>query len=210
MEKVNGTLFNVAPSIYRSKWSPEVDSAWRSIAAIKTWAISAEDIEKLGKDPSKTIKMPDEFGFGPDKYAVSLDIQHNLHCLNYLRKHLNYDYYYRTKFGDRLPILDENHRDHCIDILRQTLMCYSSLDLVTYNWVEGQPGPFPDFNINRRCRDHKKLLEWQEEAFIADEIWLTVQLKETEFILPPRPGFDEWMAKETKLDNTKINAHQRG
>ncbi|KUL85238.1 hypothetical protein ZTR_08949 [Talaromyces verruculosus] len=45
--------------------------------------------------------------------------------------------------------------------LKQSLMCSASVDVITYNWVEGKPKPVPDFNINHKYRDFKTLLKWQ-------------------------------------------------
>lgn len=45
----------------------------------------------------------------------------------------------------------------------QTLMCQGSLDVLTFNWMETQEWPFPDFYVNHQCRDFEAIVEWQEE-----------------------------------------------
>lgn len=55
------------------------------------------------------------------------------------------------------------HLRHCTDILLQDLLCNANGDLITYQWVETQQNPFPDFSINRKCNDLGPLERWEEE-----------------------------------------------
>ena len=50
--------------------------------------------------------------------------------------------------------------DHCIDALRQILICHGDISLVTFDWVEHDLHPFPNFNVNRECRNWDNILEW--------------------------------------------------
>ena len=50
--------------------------------------------------------------------------------------------------------------DHCIDILRQSLMCTADVGLITFDWVNEHRGPWPNFSILHRCRDYDKLVGW--------------------------------------------------
>ncbi|KAH8665683.1 hypothetical protein BGZ61DRAFT_366243, partial [Ilyonectria robusta] len=52
---------------------------------------------------------------------------------------------------------------HCTDILMQHLMCNGNLDIITFNWVETQSNPFPDFAVNHQCRDFDAIYEWQDK-----------------------------------------------
>ncbi|KAF2099767.1 hypothetical protein NA57DRAFT_75271 [Rhizodiscina lignyota] len=40
----------------------------------------------------------------------------------------------------------QDHADHCVDILRQVLMCNSDTGLIMYHWFKGRPAPMPDFS----------------------------------------------------------------
>jgi hypothetical protein len=53
--------------------------------------------------------------------------------------------------------------DHCIDIIRQSLMCNADAGIFSYIWVEGYPKPFPDFSVNHNCRNFDAVLKWAEE-----------------------------------------------
>lgn len=50
--------------------------------------------------------------------------------------------------------------DHCIDILRQVLMCASDTELIMFHWVKGWPGPTPDFHVYHECRDPEAVLQF--------------------------------------------------
>jgi hypothetical protein len=55
-------------------------------------------------------------------------------------------------------------------MLLQNIMCHADADIVTYRWTETQSNPFPDFSINRKCRDFGVLERWQREH-TADVEW---------------------------------------
>ncbi|KAI5865341.1 hypothetical protein GGS23DRAFT_594879 [Durotheca rogersii] len=57
-----------------------------------------------------------------DKYFASVDVFHQLHCLDLIRK-----YIFRNHYPDFMAFQDSeyaifNHVDHCIDIIRQKIM----------------------------------------------------------------------------------------
>ncbi|CCM06831.1 uncharacterized protein FIBRA_09134 [Fibroporia radiculosa] len=91
----------------------------------------------------------------------SLEFTHQLHCLNALRK-----YTYREYYDGRDPLFDARadtiraHADHCIEMLRQTLMCHADTGLITYDWVAGYSTQYPDFSTRHVCRDFPRVLRW--------------------------------------------------
>ena len=50
--------------------------------------------------------------------------------------------------------------DHCIELLRQNLMCKADTTLVTFRWVEGVHEPFPNFSNWHRCRNWDSIVHW--------------------------------------------------
>jgi hypothetical protein len=61
------------------------------------------------------------------------------------------------------PELWTLHLNHCVDILMQSIQCSGNTALVPMVWQETQTIPFPDFSINRQCRDFDTLVEWRKE-----------------------------------------------
>jgi hypothetical protein len=47
-------------------------------------------------------------------------------------------------------------------------MCTGDMGLMTYNWVQDNPTPYPDFDTRHRCRNFDKLLEWGEKTMLKD------------------------------------------
>lgn len=89
-------------------------------------AISKAEAQQLA-DP--TIAIPGT----TDKYLVQLEVFHNLHCLNDLRKLLYPERYHMLEKATlKNGTIDRNsfgfrHWDHCIDSLRQALMCNADI-----------------------------------------------------------------------------------
>lgn len=165
IKQVNGTFIDSEPpSIWRMDPSPEVDAAWSRIANVGMSAITRQDIEKVGKDPSISAKWPESIGLGSEAYMANIDIFHLIHCLNEIRKDLNFDYYFAGRWPDGKPSAwRRKHTAHCFHLLVQHLMCHADVDIITYQWTDAQYNAYPDFGVYRQCRDFEALLKWQEE-----------------------------------------------
>jgi hypothetical protein len=92
MPAMNETLWgsNESASIYIKDPSPEVDAAWDHIAADAgpIITISSDEARRLGRDPATIVKAPHDWGFGNDAYPAQIDVFHEIHCLNMLRKEM--------------------------------------------------------------------------------------------------------------------------
>jgi Mycotoxin biosynthesis protein UstYa len=77
-------------SIYIQDPSPEVDAAWNHIAADASpiITINREEAIRLGRDPDVIVKAPKDWGMGNDAYPAQIDVFHEVHCLNMLRKEM--------------------------------------------------------------------------------------------------------------------------
>ncbi len=67
------------------------------------------------------------------------------------------------------------HLRHCVDMLAQDSMCHADADVSTYNWMDTQSHPFPDFNIDRKCMDFDALLAWHQERKVDMEKYYRIQ-----------------------------------
>jgi Mycotoxin biosynthesis protein UstYa len=48
--------------LLRSDPSPEVDAAWEELTDVGVIIITGDEVSQLGKDPTKTVKAPKEWG----------------------------------------------------------------------------------------------------------------------------------------------------
>jgi hypothetical protein len=55
------------------------------------------------------------------------------------------------------------HMDHCIDSLRQTLMCSSDLSPIPYAWNTKYQQTLPVTGVTHTCRDFEALSEWAKQ-----------------------------------------------
>ncbi|KIJ65796.1 hypothetical protein HYDPIDRAFT_27029 [Hydnomerulius pinastri MD-312] len=163
LEYVNGVQFNGsldATSIYRGEPSPELDALWRSVSTgVKVTRLSDAELLEAGyMDTPALIKFQPEDGGG---YMANVDGYHQIHCVDLVRKILRRDYYesFDLSFNPSL----RPHLDHCIDLLRQKLMCTADLTMVTYDWVHGFADPQPNFSTVHQCVNFDKLLGWSKE-----------------------------------------------
>ena len=111
---------------------------------------------------------------------------------NILRKslHWNYDYYLAEKkppFSNSEDIV-RVHVTHCLDILRQQLMCVPDVGVLGQVWYKledmPQPMPFVDFNTEHRCRDFEGVRAWAERHQLPDEREVDLE----RFYRMPEPG----------------------
>ncbi|KAF3762728.1 hypothetical protein M406DRAFT_264782, partial [Cryphonectria parasitica EP155] len=143
----------------RTPWqgppTDEVDKAWdaiyRGVGVIKIPKAQAEQL------PNHTLPIPGE----EDGYIVGLEVYHQLHCLDFIRRALYPDYY----GGDKSMNEQEKkeywiHIDHCVDNLRQTITCYSDISTIPWKWMDRVQSEFPDAHTTHVCRDFEKLTEW--------------------------------------------------
>ncbi|RFU31225.1 hypothetical protein B7463_g5111, partial [Scytalidium lignicola] len=138
--------------------SPAVDAAWERITDVALFPITEIQLKQIGKT-SDAARYPPEHGHG---YVASLEVFHQLHCLNLLRKHSYLDYY-KEEDVFKQPAEDaRDHLDHCIEILRTNLMCTADVTILTYNWVRGLEHPTPDFNTRHKCREFQAISDWAD------------------------------------------------
>ncbi|THC88338.1 hypothetical protein EYZ11_012217 [Aspergillus tanneri] len=163
IQQFNGSFLK--ENIFRGNASPEVDAAWESLGVeYRPLRVPPEDAEKAGISPDQ-VKINDQYGGG---YPANLEGLHHLHCLNLLRKSLYYNYEYYHSRGEGAfsnnDYIVRRHVSHCLDILRQQLMCTVDVGVLGQVWVWPEdPRPFVDFNTRHRCRDFDQIRQWAQD-----------------------------------------------
>ncbi|KAK4090436.1 hypothetical protein Purlil1_5108 [Purpureocillium lilacinum] len=140
---------------YRGPPRPEQDAAWEDLLRYNNLRVQKEDLDKAN---ATSVPLNDDQG----GYLATLDVFHTLHCVNKIRKSYYSDYYH-----DPNPLADQQeHFDHCIDLLRQVVMCHGDVSLHTYQWKEDYRWPWPSMQTEHQCRNWDKLMDWSKEHYI--------------------------------------------
>ncbi|KAF7185462.1 Oxidase ustYa [Pseudocercospora fuligena] len=152
----------------------DVDQAWADLGVYYNVAILPEsEAAAYSIDPDTHVLVTptsDEEVAYPG-YPVNIQVFHQLHCLNMLRQGLfhNVEYYrgnedYMAWRPDQLINgIIEAHLNHCIDDLRQLIMCIGDMDVIPYLIPPKpiQPG-IPDFGRTKQCRNFESMRRWAE------------------------------------------------
>ncbi|KAJ4470470.1 hypothetical protein J3R30DRAFT_3711809 [Lentinula aciculospora] len=132
---------------YQGTPTEEIDKNWEDLYRYGVNQIPASEANKL---VDKTVPIPGD----EDNYIVTLEVFHQLHCLNLLRKSLYPDHY---------PTSLVNHLDHCIDILRQALTCTVDINPLSWYWYEPRKATETKLDGAHKCIDFEKIQEWAYE-----------------------------------------------
>ncbi|KAK7183635.1 tat pathway signal sequence [Paraphaeosphaeria sporulosa] len=187
--RFNGSLLSSNP--FRSDAGPEVDAAWKSLGADYSAARIPLDLAaKSGLAPDQ-VQIKQKYGGG---YPAHVEGMHHLHCLNLLRKSLAWNFaYYQAQglgpFSNDKEIL-KYHVTHCLDILRQQLMCTVDVGVLGQVWYQPEgksPTPFVDFNTVHMCRNFEAVRAWAEEHQLP-----AAEDTPVDFLEPPKEGGRVW------------------
>ncbi|KAI0481340.1 hypothetical protein GGR56DRAFT_689038 [Xylariaceae sp. FL0804] len=157
----NGRFFvnNPGEIDYISGPTPEVDLAWRNLSGARDFKITEEEAKELWPNNYK-IHYHRKYG----GYMVGLDVFHTLHCLNNLRK-----YYYPDVYPVK-PGHEESskvHRGHCLDQIRQYVMCNADLTPYSYRWFPNPGRMYADSDVTHSCRNWDRIRDWTTDRFHA-------------------------------------------
>lgn len=57
----------------------------------------------------------------------------------------------------------KTHQRHCIEMMRQFVMCHADMGMITHRWVKDYPRPYPDFSTWHQCRNFEDALQWTKD-----------------------------------------------
>ncbi|KZS89072.1 hypothetical protein SISNIDRAFT_497640 [Sistotremastrum niveocremeum HHB9708] len=139
---------------YHGPPTDETDEAWDALYPIGVARITAEEASQLS---NWTSPIPGDEGH----YVVGLDVFHQLHCLNTVRKALWPQRYSRhdtlSAPGAHTHV---DHVDHCLNILREHIVCTANTTPNVFQWSEDKKMIFPHFDSVHVCRNWESITEW--------------------------------------------------
>ncbi|KZS90735.1 hypothetical protein SISNIDRAFT_414902 [Sistotremastrum niveocremeum HHB9708] len=141
---------------YHGPPTNETDEAWDSLYNMGISRITSSEAALL---PNRTESIPEEEGVS----VISLDVFHQLHCLNNIRQALWPERYGIPELipslikGDPVPF---DHVDHCVNILRENIMCNADITPDVWQWDEDKQMSFPRFDTVHTCRNWEAIIDW--------------------------------------------------
>ncbi|KFA69718.1 hypothetical protein S40285_08716 [Stachybotrys chlorohalonatus IBT 40285] len=178
--KFNGSFLHDEGNVFRADPSPEVDAAWEALGLkYRPGVVSKADGLNSGLE-ERHLQRSEKYGGG---FFANVEGMHHLHCLNILRKvtYYNYEYYknlYEGVFVNDESILHKHisgssrsqylvkhvaefPKAHCIDTIRQVLICNIDTGLMGQVWANAEdPKPFHDFKTTHVCKNFDAIREW--------------------------------------------------
>ncbi|KAF1822547.1 uncharacterized protein K489DRAFT_320844 [Dissoconium aciculare CBS 342.82] len=144
-------------SPYAGKPRPGLDQAWHDLLKYSNIRLSLEELDFL--DPARkdsAVELPD------GGYYATTQVMHELHCIVGL---------YLTYFPELSTAQLEDqkiHVEHCLDTLRQGVMCRADLTPITMRWGHKQPVPLGNFSSPHQCVDWSRVDYWMQDRSIDD------------------------------------------
>ncbi|KDR68097.1 hypothetical protein GALMADRAFT_78990, partial [Galerina marginata CBS 339.88] len=134
--------------------SEETDRAWGDLYNLTIMKIPRTEAVHL---PNKTYPIHDEPGY----YLGLLDVFHQLHCLASLRRGLTF---WRH----------EEHVSHCVDTIRQSLMCSADISVNVWQWSAELSAVVGYSTQAHTCRNFEKLRDWARSRRLLE--WIDTRL----------------------------------
>ncbi|KAL5610699.1 hypothetical protein FOBRF1_006816 [Fusarium oxysporum] len=138
--------------------SSDVDKQWDELYnQVLISQISAESAAKL---PNATTPFTND----TSHYIIELDVFHQLHCLNMMRK-LAYPDVYKIDLvsGSEEAIDNIFHMEHCYEQLRQSLQCSSDISTIYWEWSVKKQRMFGNVRTTHTCRNFDRIRDWAVE-----------------------------------------------
>jgi hypothetical protein len=158
------TRLHDAPVEYFGPPSQALDDAWALLLRNEFAPLQAYELPR-------SIRESDRANDG--QYWFELDVLHNLHCLNAVRKGISRSLYPSSVPEPEKKIKqndadihgtewDHVHLEHCMDRIRQALMCQADMTLsVMHRWGEHRAQLYK--TEERLCRKWEPVREWMNK-----------------------------------------------
>ncbi|KAI1800518.1 hypothetical protein F4811DRAFT_26099 [Daldinia bambusicola] len=132
----------------------EKDKAWDHLIKPAYFNATIQELERAGESLENVTRL---IGGG---YLASIGVFHELHCVRQLRF-----YIYKERYYPNLSESDEKylqiHLDHCIEALRETVMCNGNTALISFYWDNPNSSqPAAQSNARSECAQWDSIERW--------------------------------------------------
>ncbi|ODA76941.1 hypothetical protein RJ55_07457 [Drechmeria coniospora] len=144
--------------------TPAKDKLWYDLAALRNFGVDKPTLQAMNRSKG-AVEFP---GLG-GRFQVGMEAFHQLHCLNYVRMYTYQDHYGTVDY-DMIaegPKERQEHKDHCVEVLRQRLMCNPDLNVYSYHWTQKNNVPFGNLYTSHQCVDWDRFYAWAEKNAVS-------------------------------------------
>ena len=59
-----------------------------------------------------------------------------------------------------------NHLEHCLELLRQSLMCNADMSIITFHWGHLQATPLANWTFPHTCKSWDAIEDWASQRHV--------------------------------------------
>ncbi|KPI44235.1 uncharacterized protein AB675_8344 [Cyphellophora attinorum] len=128
---------------------------------------TAAEVQKLGLQADPEDYEPG-LGYETPLFRTEPSTYHDLHCLDYVRKALDWEYYTDITVNRTAPehpghASHRLHLDHCIELMRQSFLCHMDLTPIPRRWLVNGNMMHADQDQVHMCRAREPFHDWIQE-----------------------------------------------
>lgn len=144
--------------------SLETDEAWESVLEPTDGIISASYENGIfAEGLPKTIQSK----YRPELNMYGFEAHHQIHCLNIIRKSFYPDHYFPNETKRTITY----HREHCLDHIRQSLMCSGDFTLDRWEYDQETGKNWLKTDVPHICRKFDVFQDWLNKYKYVEEDW---------------------------------------
>ncbi|KAJ6036381.1 hypothetical protein N7540_000660 [Penicillium herquei] len=150
---------------YAGKPRPELEAAWHDMFRHTNIRVRKEDLDFYNVTSLPMTSLHGNEGY----YVGQMGLFHELHCLKRIR-HYIYRSHYLTNYTDDQLIEEEAHIDHCVELMRETILCRGDPTLSAFRWINPSHEEDPSLTVDapgyHTCINWEKLRLWNDEQAV--------------------------------------------
>ncbi|CEJ92588.1 hypothetical protein VHEMI08231 [[Torrubiella] hemipterigena] len=150
----NGTINPTKSNNFNGQPRPELESAWEELMQHQNVRVHQDELGDFAHDDS-VVKLAD----GSGEYYSTVAVFHGLHCIQRLQKSMYPETYYPGLTKEEIFTL-QRHTEHCLDWLREYLMCNADTSLIPIQWSSDSPGPIATDTGKHQCVVWEPVYNW--------------------------------------------------
>ncbi|KAK9418930.1 hypothetical protein SUNI508_07702 [Seiridium unicorne] len=152
----DGAINHNKPDSFSGPPRPALEAAWNRLKSNESVRVSKAELGQFASDDT-IIELTDGSG-----YYSTVSVYHGLHCINRIHHFLYPDHYYPDFDKDQMFLL-KRHTEHCLDWLRQYVMCNADTTLIPVHWSAKSPRPVALDWGNHQCVNWDNIEEWMAD-----------------------------------------------